>query len=283
MKHHDQGVLKNSEIFFSSPSVRTKNLFYHVLCAGHFFCDSAYSVNRERYDSYLVLNVIRGSLSFLNKDGVEMCARAGETVIIDCYKPHSYCTHDSLESVWVHIDGSDTKKLCDDIINTRGNVIRKRNNDNIRESLFELFNTLGGEKRFFEPEMSIEVYRLILELWNEQDTQGDGREERRDGIQKVIDYVALHLNEEITVKTMADIAHMSATHFSRVFKQKSGFSPYEYVLNARLNTAKELLLKTDMSVTDIAYETGFNSEANFVYCFTKNEGVSPGRFRKSWF
>ncbi|MBQ3110224.1 MAG: helix-turn-helix transcriptional regulator [Clostridia bacterium] len=283
MKQTGQGVLQGSEIFFSSPSVRAKNLFYHVLCAGHFFCDSVYSVDREHYDSYLVLHVIKGSLSFLNKDGVEACAREGETVIIDCYKPHSYCTHDKLESVWVHIDGSDTKKLCDDIINTRGNIIRKRNNNNIRESLFKLFNVLGGEKRFFEPEMSLEVYRLILELWNEQDAQGVDKETSRDGIQKVIDYVALHLNEEITVKTMAAIAHMSVTHFSRVFKQKSGFSPYEYVLNARLNTAKELLLKTDMSVTDVAYETGFNSEANFVYCFTKNEGISPGRFRKSWF
>lgn len=73
---------------------------------------------------------------------------------------------------------------------------------------------------------------------------------------------------------------MSTTHFSRVFKQQTGFSPYDYVLMMRLNKAKELLLKTDMYIAEIAYETGFNSEANFVYCFKNIEGISPGKFRK---
>ena len=74
--------------------------------------------------------------------------------------------------------------------------------------------------------------------------------------------------------------HMSPSHFSRVFKQQTGFSPYDYVLIVRLNRAKELLQRTSMTVSEIAYETGFNSESNFIYFFTTNVGISPGKFRR---
>lgn len=73
---------------------------------------------------------------------------------------------------------------------------------------------------------------------------------------------------------------MSSSHFSRVFKQQTGFSPYDYVLLSRLNRAKYLLLETDMPISAIAYDIGFNSESNFIYFFTENEGISPGKFRK---
>ena len=73
---------------------------------------------------------------------------------------------------------------------------------------------------------------------------------------------------------------MSSSHFSRVFKQQTGFSPYDYILISRLNRAKYLLQVTDMTVASIAYEIGFNSESNFIYFFTENEGISPGKFRK---
>ncbi len=69
-------------------------------------------------------------------------------------------------------------------------------------------------------------------------------------------------------------------YFPVVFKQQTGFSPYDYVLLARLTHAKNYLQKTDLPIAQIAEETGFNSESNFIYFFTKNAGVSPSKFRK---
>ncbi|MGN1123952.1 MAG: helix-turn-helix domain-containing protein, partial [Eubacterium sp.] len=94
------------------------------------------------------------------------------------------------------------------------------------------------------------------------------------------EYIAESLNENLTVDKLAKIINMSSSHFSRVFKRQTGFSPYDYVLISRLNRAKYLLQVTDMTVASIAYETGFNSESNFIYFFTENEGISPGKFRK---
>lgn len=73
---------------------------------------------------------------------------------------------------------------------------------------------------------------------------------------------------------------MSPSHFSRIFKQQTGFSPYDYVLVSRLNRAKEYLQKTNMTVSEIAYEVGFNSDTNFIFFFKSNTGISPAKFRK---
>ncbi len=275
MKQNGQGVLPQSEIYFSSPSARAKKLFYHILCAGHFFCDDAYRVQRESYDSFLILYVLKGSCSFIGAEGGEVTAKENEVVIIDCYNPHFYCTHDNLESVWVHVAGGNSREMCESIINEQGNILKIKDYGRIKSSFLSLFDAIRTDGKMSEAEASVEIYRLILDLGEKRELSGV--------ISTVKDYVEEHISDNITVKELADTVHMSVTHFSRVFKERSGFSPYEYVVNIRLNKAKELLLKSDMTITDIAYETGFNSEANFVYCFTKNVGLSPGKFRKAGF
>ncbi|MBR5535625.1 MAG: helix-turn-helix transcriptional regulator [Clostridia bacterium] len=282
MRQRGQGILSQSEIYFSSPSMRAEKLLYHVLCTGHFYCDDTYTLTRDCYDSFLVLHVIKGSFSFINTLGKESVALPGETVILDCYKPHTYCTHDNLESVWFHVAGANSRQLCDDIVHTEGNIIRSGNADGIRKGMFEIFEAVG-RKSMSENDISLAVYRLMLKLSESYEVKEASFGLHEDNIQKIREYIHSNLNEDITVKSLADMAHMSVTHFSRVFKKRCGFSPYDYVLEARLNRAKELLLRSDMTVTDITYETGFNSEANFVYCFTKNVGISPGKFRKTGF
>ena len=93
-------------------------------------------------------------------------------------------------------------------------------------------------------------------------------------------YISENLNENLTVACLAEKVNMSISHFSRVFSRQTGFSPYDYVLLSRLNRAKYLLQETDMTIAAVAYEVGFNSESNFIYFFTENEGISPGKFRK---
>ena len=274
MRKYGQGTLDESEIYFSLPSAKAKKLFYYPICAGHFFCDKEYRVQRNFYDSFLILHVIKGSCSFVNKEGLEATARENETVIIDCYKPHTYCTHDNLESIWVHVAGCNSRALCENIVNENGNIVKYKDPAGVKNSLMTLFYAVK-DGRASEAEVSGELYSLLLSLGEKSEDEGV--------VRNVREYIESHMSEDITVKMLSDTAHMSVTHFSRVFKQRSGFSPYEYVLNVRLNRAKELLLKTNKTVTDIAYETGFNSEANFVYCFTKNEGISPGKFRRMAF
>lgn len=277
MKQIGPGILNKSEIVFSSSSAKAKKLYYNILCAGHFYCDKNYHLVRGNYDSFLILYVADGTFTFVNK-GKHMTAEKGDTVILDCYKAHEYFTSDYLESFWVHIQGVNCRDFYEEIKKNNGNIIRHKSESRIKERIFRIFK--GVEYSIPQEELSLEVYKLFLELVNPATVKAKDETIHKENIQGIKEYISSHLNEKITVNLLAEMVHMSPTHFSRVFKSQTGFSPYDYVVVSRLNKAKEYLLTTDMSVAEIAYETGFNSEANFVYCFTTNEGVSPGKFRK---
>lgn len=279
MKSTELGVLKKSETYFSSPSQTAKRLYYYPISAGHFFCVKNYHLIRDNYDSLLITHIIDGTFTFV-KDDQHITAKAGDTVILDCYKPHEYYTNDSFESIWIHISGANSFELFQEIEKTEGNIIKCRDTHHVKKLLFRIYNSISGDNPPSELNMSLDIYKLFTELLNPQSIKSKGESDYEDNIQEIKQFILHNLNDRLTVQKLADRMHMSASHFSRVFKQQTGFSPYDYVLISRLNRAKDLLQKTEMSVSSIAYETGFNSESNFICFFTENEGISPGKFRR---
>lgn len=265
MKSTELGVLKKSEVYFSSPSQTAKKLYYYPISAGHFFCIKGYHLIRDNYNSLLITHIIDGTFTYI-KDGKHITARAGDTVILDCYKPHEYYTNDSFESIWIHISGANSFELFEEVEKTDGNLVKCRDVNHVKKLLFRIYDSISGVNPPSELNISLDIYKIFAELLNPQSIKSKGESNYEDSIQDVKNYIAENLNEKLTVQRLANESHMSTSHFSRVFKQQTGFSPYDYVLITRLNKAKYLLQKTEMSVSSIAYETGFNSESNFI-CF----------------
>ncbi len=279
MKSNETGVLKKSEVYFSSPSHTAKKLYYYPISAGHFYCVNDYHLVRKSYDSLLVTHILDGSFTYV-KDGRHITARKGDTVILDCYNPHEYYTNDSFESIWVHIAGANSYELFKEIESTEGNLVKCKDIQHVEKLLFRIFDGMKGDRPTTELKASLDIYKIFTELLNPQSAKSKGESSYDDSIQSVKEFISENLNENLTVGHLAEIVNMSSSHFSRVFKQQTGFSPYDYILISRLNRAKYLLQVTDMTVSSIAYEIGFNSESNFIYFFTENEGISPGKFRK---
>lgn len=279
MKCNETGVLEKSEVYFSSPSQTAKKIYFYPISAGHFFCVDGYHLVRKNYNSLLVTHILDGNFTYI-KDGKHITARKGDTVILDCYKPHEYYTSDSFESVWIHIAGANSYELFEEIEKNQGNLIKCKDIQHLRKLLFRIFDGMKGDIPTTELSVSLDIYKVFTELLNPQSAKSKGESSYEDSIQSVKEYIAENLNEHLTVGRLAGVVNMSSSHFSRVFKQQTGFSPYDYILISRLNRAKYLLQVTDMTVAAIAYEIGFNSESNFIYFFTENEGISPGKFRK---
>lgn len=279
MKCNETGVLKKSEVYFSSPSQTAKKIYFYPISAGHFFCNSKYHLIRDNYNSLLITHILNGSFTYV-KDGKHVTARKGDTVILDCYKPHEYYTNDSFESVWIHISGANSTDIFNEIESIEGNLIKCKDVQHLRKLLFRVFESMKGETPTTELNYSLDIYKIFTELLNPQSAKTKGEISYEDSVHKVKEYIAENLNENITIKDLAKLVNMSSSHFSRVFKQQTGFSPYDYILISRLNRAKYLLQTTNMTIASVAYEVGFNSESNFIYFFTENEGISPGKFRK---
>jgi transcriptional regulator GlxA family with amidase domain len=89
--------------------------------------------------------------------------------------------------------------------------------------------------------------------------------------------VASH--EEWPVGRLARVSHVSQAHFARSFKDAFGLPPHRYLLTRRLERAKALLRDTDLSITDIAFRTGWKSLGTFGRIFRDVTGESPGELR----
>lgn len=88
-------------------------------------------------------------------------------------------------------------------------------------------------------------------------------------------------SEPLSLAEMAETATFSKFYFSRVFRSVTGTSPGRFLTAVRLFRAKQLLLKTSLSVTDIAYKVGYNSLGTFTSRFTRSVCFSPARYRSS--
>ncbi|MBI5587939.1 MAG: helix-turn-helix transcriptional regulator, partial [Deltaproteobacteria bacterium] len=87
---------------------------------------------------------------------------------------------------------------------------------------------------------------------------------------------------KITVQDLAEIACMSQTHFTRVFKKELGKTPMEYLNRIRMERVKKLLLAGDKSITEIALECGFGSAAYLSASFRKTYRTSPSDYLKTF-
>jgi AraC-like DNA-binding protein len=98
---------------------------------------------------------------------------------------------------------------------------------------------------------------------------------------EVIDaYIAQHLERKITVAQLAGCAFLGESQFHLLFKAQTGLSPYQYVLEKRLEQARRLLADSQHSLACIAQHCGFSSQSLFTQVFSSRFGLSPSRYRK---
>lgn len=100
-----------------------------------------------------------------------------------------------------------------------------------------------------------------------------------DKFNTVFDYLDLHFSEDLTLETVADVAGFSKFHFSRLFKQYSGYNFYDYLCYRRIKSAETLLLKPGVSITEVALQSGFSSLSTFNRTFKKLKGCTPSEYR----
>ena len=97
---------------------------------------------------------------------------------------------------------------------------------------------------------------------------------------KAKQYIDENYNKDISLDTISGSIHLSKHHFIRIFKEAIGISPMKYLLDVRLETAKNLLCKTDMSIKEIAAEVGYENPLTFSRVFKNSENISPTDYRK---
>ncbi len=107
----------------------------------------------------------------------------------------------------------------------------------------------------------------------------DTLEAHRRAIERVVLHMRSHLSDPLDLEQLARIAFISKFHFLRVFEGVTGTTPHNFLTCLRIQRAKELLLNSEASVTEICMEVGYSSLGSFSTTFAASVGVCPKEFR----
>ena len=100
-------------------------------------------------------------------------------------------------------------------------------------------------------------------------------------LRQVIDYINHHLDQDPTLSELAAVAKISPSYFANLFKQSTGFAPHQYVIQCRIERAKQLLLQDKLTIAEVAHHLGFTHQSHLSRHFKRLVGVTPKAFLKS--
>lgn len=98
-------------------------------------------------------------------------------------------------------------------------------------------------------------------------------------LSQVFDYIDAHLDQNLKLEDLARLLDISQFHFSRLFKQSLGLSPYQYLIEQRIEKAKQLLKQSNYSIIDIALNCGYSSHSHLSKQFRQVTGMTPKAYR----
>lgn len=230
------------------------------------------SKNRKTTLFEIELPMENGGFSFVNGEKVAIVPN-----MIICSKPgQSRHTHFPYKCYYIHMilkEGplyDELTALPDFIETIKYDLYRE-----IFEKLCKYYDTAYERDQ-------IMLQSLVLELiyhLSRESVRTVGRKNSKSNnhliIEKVLKYIREHLTEELDLETLADIASLSPIHFHKCFKASVGKTVRDYVEEQRIKKAVNLLMTTELTLTEIAFECGFSSQSYFSYVFKRRMGVTP--------
>jgi len=100
-------------------------------------------------------------------------------------------------------------------------------------------------------------------------------------IQEIATYIYENYEKKLSLNDLSERFHLSKSYLSKKFKAITGSGVKEYIINVRIKNACSLLLETNKSITEIAFECGFNDSNYFGDAFRHNKGISPNQYRRN--
>lgn len=255
---------------------------YYCTEAGLFYARQRFSTARTDKESYILFYTLRGA-GMIEQDGNNVLLGPGQALLLNCRSPQSYCTapkQTCWHHYWIHLDGAGVAAM-DALLYPEKKLVPIQLTGARMQELFE--SILAEIDRGTVDSM---VQRgLVLHEMLALCAQSLLSEGEATSVRQVILHAAeslrKHYRQELSLADLIAEAHMSKSYFLRLFRRYMGTTPYNYLVNFRITQAKELLVLTDYTISEIAREVGFGDASNFSTRFSKATGQSPMQYRRN--
>jgi len=128
------------------------------------------------------------------------------------------------------------------------------------------------------------IQTLILHLLRNYSTAAVKKESLNGGLsgyklRRVREFIDQNLEEDLSLSEISAVAELSQFHFARAFRKTTGLTPQQFLMQQRIERAKELLAKNDLPIVEISLRTGFKNQSHFTTLFRKFTKLTPKTWR----
>ena len=195
-------------------------------------------------------------------------------LFIDCSQRHIYFPKtENWEFRFIHFYGNESKSLYKHIIALNGSPIFKIT-PKIDRCISDCLTYENCDETLTkEAKISQNISTLLYEIIHS--TKED------EGLQKVCRYIEENCSASLSAGAVAEKLGFSRSYFSTEFKKTMGTTLCDYILISRINLAKRLLSRGELSVSEIAEKVGFGDTGTFIRAFKRKEKMTPLQFKQS--
>ena len=139
-------------------------------------------------------------------------------------------------------------------------------------------NTL--DSRFYAESLSVALIAHLMQFYTAKNLIKNEIFFEDIKIKQAKDYIHAYLTKKLSLQAIADAIDISKYHFCRLFKQNTGLSPWQYIIQQRIKLAQQLLKNTQLSIRQISDRLGYSNSTQFTNFFRQHTGITPSDFRK---
>ena len=157
------------------------------------------------------------------------------------------------------------------------------NGDDYQNALLEIISASASDAPYKEINVYEKLFSLFSLLMTNAELYTNRSEEAKSNIgviKAALDFMDNNFRENITLEDVARHVHLSRIYFRSVFVAATGQTPYKYIRSKRLSSAKQLILTTNKSFSEIAVECGFSSQSYMNSVFREEFDKTPKQFRE---
>lgn len=252
------------------------------------------------FHNCLEIGICHSDSGIIEMEGDSVPFKAGDVTCIPKYLPHTTYSSQSTASLWSYIFFSPEELFknlfrSSDINFERSLSAMKISNYILDKEkypkVYILATNIVNELKERNPYYQQSSHGLLLSLYIEllriyskneklSDSETDHTLENTFVISPVLEYIYKNYMTSITIDYLADLCHLSTTHFRRKFHEVMGSAPLDFINSTRIDEACKLLKITEDSILSISEQVGFHSISSFNRCFAKLIGESPKEWRK---
>ncbi|MEG1441344.1 MAG: AraC family transcriptional regulator [Oscillospiraceae bacterium] len=282
MLEYDLDIDKKSKWFITTETDAVKDMPFYLTELGDFYAGSDFFTERDNKSGYQLIFTAAGSAELTINDK-KFDLPLNSVVVVKCNTHHRYePTAVPWNFKWIHFGGSGADALAKHINDESCAILEVAEPEKFTQYFSYLATLAPRNDLISSAQISNDISDMLTQILINKlslNLRTPKNHAHYTDIRAVIDFVHKNYRDQISIDDMTNTVNISKYHFIRLFKKQMGTTPYEYLVNYRINQAKIMLRSSNKSVYEISYEVGYLSKSNFTAQFKSIVGLTPAKYR----